>query len=502
MTHIALHLRDIHSGRRTGRLVFRRGDVQKYFFFQDGHLIQVKTSVPEERLGEVLFKLERISRETLAGIDQHIEPAKSIGQVLVARGLIKPQDLTDALVYQMRESVLNAFAAFDAQMAFQEREKFELAEGDTARMQIPFLIEFGIRRMDYDPHLKTFLGRKTFAPGRKTYIYLLSEDEREVLTPLEKGEPPDGVQAALRSAPEVFWKTVFLLYGLGLVEFRGGDSEAAEPTDRNRPQAASPAAPAGPGAAPAAAAEPGREAPESPLAKVMSLKSSLGTLNHYQLLGIARDAGDADIKKAYFAAARQFHPDRFGREIAAAQRAVIDEVFNAVTSAYRTLSDPEKKKAYDESLSGGAASDIQEIYRKADIKFRQGKTLYTQGRYPEAVVMLEEAVRLRKAKADYHILLAMAESRIPSLIRKAEADFLKAVELEAWNPEGYLGLGLLYKKEGLTTKALRYLQKAVEVDSDHQAARAELAKMEGEGKKKGLFSMDLFKPRDKPRKKK
>ncbi|MCK7477067.1 MAG: hypothetical protein M0C28_05780 [Candidatus Moduliflexus flocculans] len=49
----------------------------------------------------------------------------------------------------------------------------------------------------------------------------------------------------------------------------------------------------------------------------------------------------------------------------------------------------------------------------------------------------------------------MCESKLPAYVRKAEQDFLKAIQLEPWNPEGYVGLGLLYKAEGLQTKAIK-----------------------------------------------
>ena len=66
--------------------------------------------------------------------------------------------------------------------------------------------------------------------------------------------------------------------------------------------------------------------------------------------------------------------------------------------------------------------DVQDSFRKADIKFRQGKTLHGQGRFDEAIAYLEEAVRIRKDKGDYFLLLAMASrssrptSRRPSRI--------------------------------------------------------------------------------------
>jgi tetratricopeptide (TPR) repeat protein len=101
---------------------------------------------------------------------------------------------------------------------------------------------------------------------------------------------------------------------------------------------------------------------------------------------------------------------------------------------------------------------------------------------------------MRRDKGDYYLLLAMCESKLPAYIKKSEQDFLKAIQLEPWNPEGYVGLGLLYKREGMQTRAIKQFEKALEVDADHPAAREALDELDG-GKKKGpksIFHIDLF----------
>jgi hypothetical protein len=487
MKHIALFLRDIYFNKKSGRLVFKADDIEKYFFFREGNLLQIKTNQPAERLGEVLFKLEKINRDAHARIDDYIEPNTNIGEVLKTKGIITEQDLDDALVYQLRETTLNTFPYFDADLVFQERSGF-IVESKGHRISVPFLIEYGIRRTPYHPALKSFMAKKTPVAGRQTLAYLLTEDEKAILIAIDGKVPAERLVASEKVAVDFFWKTLYLLYCLDLVDLKspeGAPRQDYEKPADDRPVPREPGAPV-----------PGAEDPSSSqLADVNAMHDSLSERNYYQILGVPRNAAEDEIKKAYFGLARRFHPDRFDRKALEANRERIDSIFDAITNAYKTLINREKRRVYDAGTGTTRSEDAQDIVKKADIKFRQGKTLFVQDRFDDAVTLLEEAVRLRKDKGDYYLLLAMAESKVPSYSMKAEEDFLKAISLEPWNPEGYVGLGFLYKNEGLMTKATRQFQKALDADPEHKLARQEVDLAEkGTRKKglKGLLSMDIF----------
>ena len=64
--------------------------------------------------------------------------------------------------------------------------------------------------------------------------------------------------------------------------------------------------------------------------------------DYYATLGVARDASQDDIKKAFRKLAREFHPD------VAKNKKTAEEKFKAINEANEVLSDPVKRKKYDE----------------------------------------------------------------------------------------------------------------------------------------------------------
>ena len=114
-------------------------------------------------LGEVLFRMGKLSKEDFDRIDEYIEPKKNIGSVLVEKGLITKDALKEGLVYQMREIVLNMFSVFDAEFGFQDRADYDEKVFD-AKLKVPVMIEEGIRGMKHNPALETFMANKTPVP--------------------------------------------------------------------------------------------------------------------------------------------------------------------------------------------------------------------------------------------------------------------------------------------------------------------------------------------------
>lgn len=78
--------------------------------------------------------------------------------------------------------------------------------------------------------------------------------------------------------------------------------------------------------------------------------------DYYDVLGVAPDAGAAEIKRAYRQLARRYHPDITGEDRSAS--------FREVSRAYDVLRDPARRRTYDaalrESVEGGRVNWLQD----------------------------------------------------------------------------------------------------------------------------------------------
>lgn len=112
--------------------------------------------------------------------------------------------------------------------------------------------------------------------------------------------------------------------------------------------------------------------------------------NPYEVLGVARDASDADIKKAYHKLVLKYHPDKNPGNKEA------EEKFKEVNNAFDILKDPQKRAAYDRfgdaAFAGGNASGANPFGAGAN-PFGNGAFRFDMGGGAGMEDILREAMR-------------------------------------------------------------------------------------------------------------
>jgi DnaJ-class molecular chaperone len=78
----------------------------------------------------------------------------------------------------------------------------------------------------------------------------------------------------------------------------------------------------------------------------------------YKVLGVARNASDEDIRRAYRKLAKELHPD-----LNPANRASAEERFKKVSAAYDIIGDPEKRRQYDRGEIDAAGEPRRGFHR-------------------------------------------------------------------------------------------------------------------------------------------
>lgn len=112
--------------------------------------------------------------------------------------------------------------------------------------------------------------------------------------------------------------------------------------------------------------------------EIDALAKIMHELDYYQLLQVEPDVSGRDLKKAYYALSRSYHPDA-NRDLPMKGRDGCHRISKVLTEAYCVLRDPRKRQAYDAQLETGGSLRIQlaearAAHAKSDAAERMGTT--------------------------------------------------------------------------------------------------------------------------------
>jgi tetratricopeptide (TPR) repeat protein len=545
-------LRELYVGRKTGVLSFSRKDERRNLHLRGGHIVNADTSVREDRMGEVMVREGLLSPADLKRARGFaLRDNRRLGEVLIDLGLLDARGLEEALEMHVHAVLAAVFSWSDGTYEFTEQPGIESELGDVAlrastgdlileatrSVKDPDVVRYNLGDIDRvlglssDPLLRFQRIALTPADG-----YLLSRIDgqlsaREVmqLIPL----PSEEAQSSL-----------FGLLSTGVVEYLDDmpRKHAAEPVLGRIGRKAAPAPPAAPPSAePAAEPAPAAEAavappaPSSPAApplpppvapsaplntapvpeptemdirrsEILEAFDGLRTRTHYELLGIARDASDAQVKEAYFRMAKRFHPDAHHDLALHDLRDKLEAVFIRLGEAYEVLRNARLRAAYERQLgpaqAAGAVANVapagddpNSLLRSAEESILRAARSVAEEKYWEAIQLLETSITRvdGRIKQVGRILLARSYAKNPNWVKPAEELLQQVIHEDPRNADAHFHLAGIYRAGGLKSRAATMLRKALEIQPDHEEARAQLAALEGDSHPAPTETGGLFK---------
>jgi tetratricopeptide (TPR) repeat protein len=563
-------LREIYVGRRHGWLHLSRAEERQSLRFRRGHIVNARTNVVQERMGEVMVRHGLLSEADLARATEIvIRDKKRLGEVLTDLGLVDASRLEDAVALHVHELLAKVFAWTDGSYTFEREE--ETPGGDvTLKLSTGELILEAVQAVKDPEAVRGALGDLDRVPALSSDPLLrfqkltLSPTDGFVLSRVDGLTSAREIVQMISLPPEEVEKSLFGLLSTGVIEYSESvRRKRGAGADAERPAEAPPDAPAAPpearstaAEAPAATSEPTTPAhlelppltlgpaevpPAAPAATAdaastaapaaesdrtteqrREIEEAWGALkgrNHFEVLGLARNVGEAEVKEAYFRLAKRFHPDVHHGSSLSDLHDKLEAVFIRLGEAYDVLRDPRRRAQYEERLgrsrgpttppagvpaaaaetagaasaapAGGVPRDAEEDSRIAEDAIRRALKLFEkaeqgekgeggEGRsseYWDAIQLLEPVVGKAQGKlrTKGEVLLGRCYLKNPKWSRRAEELLLAVTRRDAGATEAWALLGGIYAEKAMHNRALSMYRKALELRPEHEEAARYIA---------------------------
>jgi hypothetical protein len=121
---LAIILEELRTEKATGTLTLKNDQVEKSVFLKDGQVIFSKSTDMKDRLGEILVKVGKLTREDLDKalvLNRKHLGLKKLGAILVENGMVTPKDLFNALKTQVNDIIVSLFQWSQAEYSFTEQ---------------------------------------------------------------------------------------------------------------------------------------------------------------------------------------------------------------------------------------------------------------------------------------------------------------------------------------------------------------------------------------------
>jgi curved DNA-binding protein CbpA len=516
-------VREILLENLSGALRLVREPIKAVVYFNSGEAVYAGSNVRALRLSECARRWKIIPAEKQSLIEAQMSlPDRDFGKLLVAEKIISPDELPRLFQRQATEAFCHvlslngqgewrfdsrarlgeeAWTKFDAEKFLIEHARRVPSEFIRARLAETNEI---ISPTERQPNLdllpsEAFVLSRADAPLRLSDLISISgltEDEaKRTIYSLALGGyvRRENARIDFSNAPAVARTTIAASNVPKQDELKVA-AESAKEADKKF-----------------SSEQPKEETPNRE-AELEELFKRAGRTNYYEIIGVGQSVTPQNLKRAYYALAKRFHPDRFHKEATPDLRSRVESAFASIAQAYETLSNLKSRAAYDLKLSAmkqtadaspqaasssrtpeatpanntpsSFSSYVTDAEKRSASESRQdsaaaraaesfsiGTAALEQGNYVLAAMRCGDAARLVPGEARYRAQYGRALARDPKTRRMAEAEFLAAVDLDKRNAKYRVLLAEFYQEVGLKRRAEGELERALQIDPQDAGAR-------------------------------
>lgn len=453
---------DLQRSEKNGILEVTNGAVTKRIYIRTGDMVFAVSTQEEDRFVEVLLKAGKITVDQyyqLINISQ--KKGKSHGAALVELGYLKPEDIVWAVRRQVEEIILSLFQWKDGNFTFLDGPLFS-DRAIRLKLSAANLIYRGIKRIsDSECIMKAMPPDEMILGYSRDPLYLfqdisLDKSDQDILLLLDGRRT---IKEILSASPLDNFGTMKTIYALISTRMIDIIRETPSPEDNIHESVFK---------------EVGPEEDPDFMKEVEQLYMNFDSMDYYSFLGIERWASANKIRKAYYRAAKEFHPDRHLRLASDTLKNKLNAIFSHLTSVYKVLIDPTTRQEYDGQIQikpvrSERRSEKRSAAELSTIRYHEGKEAFRRGLYAEAEALFSQATYLDNLKPAYHFHLALTLEN-ENKFREAGKSMNEALKLDPGNADYLAELGHIYLKLGFRLRARSAFEKAMKSDPFNKRA--------------------------------